>query len=76
MIQILLDIPIVVPVSHDIVWDEQGEVIPGISMTVATHNLTWLKSIVENYGEEFFEKFAIFYIWVLADARGRTPYHP
>lgn len=78
----------VIPASHvayeNIVWDEQGEVIPGISTTVVrripTRNLTWLKSIVENYGKKFFEKFAIFcddwHIWVLADARGRTPYHP
>lgn len=69
--------PIVVPASHvayeNIGWDEQGEVIPGISMTVVrripTRNLTWLKSIVENYGKEFFEKFAIFcddwHIWDL-----------
>lgn len=69
--------PIVVPASHvayeNIGWDEQGEVIPGISMTVIrripTHNLTWLKSIVENYSKEFFEKFAIFcddwHIWDL-----------
>lgn len=69
--------PIVVPASHvayeNIGWDEQGEVIPGISMTVIrripTRNLTWLKSIVENYSKEFFEKFAIFcddwHIWDL-----------
>lgn len=69
--------PIVVPASHvayeNIGWDEQGEVIPGISMTVVrripTRNLTWLKSIVENYSKEFFEKFAIFcddwHIWDL-----------
>lgn len=51
---------------------------------IPTNNLTWLKSIVENYGKEFFEKFAIFcddwhiwdLHWVLADARGRTPHHP
>lgn len=68
--------PIVVPAYENIVWDEQGEVIPGISTTVVrripTRNLTWLKSIVENYGKEFFEKFAIFcddwHIWDL-----RTP---
>lgn len=69
--------PIVVLASHvayeNIGWDEQGEVIPGISMTVVrripTRNLTWLKSIVENYSKEFFEKFAIFcddwHIWDL-----------
>ena len=58
--------PIVVPAYENIGWDEQGEVIPGISMTVVrripTRNLTWLKSIVENYGKEFFEKFAIFFV--------------
>lgn len=69
--------PMVIPASHvayeNIAWDEQGEVIPGISTTVVrripTRNLTWLKSIVENYGKEFFEKFAIFcddwHIWDL-----------
>lgn len=67
----------VIPASHvayeNIVQDEQGEVIPGISTTVVrripTRNLTWLKSIVENYDKEFFEKFAIFcddwHIWDL-----------
>lgn len=67
----------VIPASHvtyeNIAWDEQGKVIPGISPTVVrripTRNLTWLKSIVENYGKEFFEKFAIFcddwHIWDL-----------
>lgn len=80
--------PIVVPASHvayeNIGWDEQGEVIPGISTTVVqripTRNLTWLKSIVENYGKEFFEKFAIFcddwHIWDLHEDNigfSRTP---
>nr|DAV01757.1 MAG TPA: hypothetical protein [Caudoviricetes sp.] len=36
---------------------------------IPTRNLTWLKSIVENYSKEFFEKFAIFcddwHIWDL-----------
>lgn len=61
--------PLVVPSSHiayeNIAWDEQGEVIPGIPTT----NLTWLKSLAENYGAETFEKFAIFcddwHIWDL-----------
>ena len=58
--------PIVVPAYENIGWDEQGEV---ISMTVVRRNLTWLKSIVENYSKEFLEKFAIFcddwHIWDL-----------
>ena len=69
--------PIVVPASHiayEVVrCDRQDEVIPGVPMAtmrrIPTHNLTWLKSIVENYGKEFFEKFAIFcddwHIWDL-----------
>lgn len=80
--------PMVIPASHvayeNIVWDEQGEVIPGISTTVVrripTRNLTWLKSIVENYDKEFFEKFAIFcddwHIWDLHEDNigfSRTP---
>lgn len=69
--------PLVVPASHiayeTIPWNEQNEVIPGISMTVVrripTDNLTWLKSLAENYGTETFERFAIFcddwHIWDL-----------
>lgn len=69
--------PLVVPSSHiayeNIAWDEQGEVIPGIPMTIVrripTTNLTWLKSLAENYGAETFERFAIFcddwHIWDL-----------
>ena len=47
---------------------------------IPTRNLTWLKSIVENYGKEFFEKFAIFcddwHIWDLHEDNigfSRTP---
>lgn len=69
--------PLVVLSSHTvyktIAWDEQNEVIPGIPMTIVrripTTNLTWLKSLAENYGAEIFEKFAIFcddwHIWDL-----------
>lgn len=69
--------PLVIPSSHTacetIFWDEQDEIIPGIPIAIIrripTTNLTWLKSIVENYGEEFFKKFAIFcddwHIWDL-----------
>lgn len=68
--------PMVIPASHAAYENIRGSEetpIPNISMTVIrripTNNLTWLKSIVENYGEEFFEKFAIFcddwHIWDL-----------
>lgn len=68
--------PMVIPTSHVAYENIRGSEetpIPNISMTVIrripTNNLTWLKSIVENYGEEFFEKFAIFcddwHIWDL-----------
>ena len=71
--------PIVIPASHVnckmIPWDAQGEVIPGIAKIamrrIPTSNLTWLRSIVEHYGKDFFEKFAIFcddwHIWDLHD---------
>lgn len=69
--------PLVIPSSHiayeTIAWDIQNEIIPGIPMTVMrripTTNLTWLKSLAENYGTEIFERFAIFcddwHIWDL-----------
>lgn len=68
--------PMVIPASHVAYENIRGSEetpIPNISMTVIrripTNNLTWLKSIVENYGKEFFEKFAIFcddwHIWDL-----------
>ena len=69
--------PLVIPSSHiayeTITWDTQNEVIPGIPMTVMrripTTNLTWLKSLAENYGAETFKRFAIFcddwHIWDL-----------
>ena len=67
--------PIVIPASHVncemIPWNAQGEIIPGIMRRIPTSNLTWLRSIVEHYGKDFFEKFAIFcddwHIWDLHD---------
>ena len=68
--------PLVIPASHidyENIRNSTETPIPNIPMTVIrripTNNLTWLKSIVENYGEEFFKKFAIFcddwHIWDL-----------
>lgn len=53
------------------------EIQPIVVRRIPTRNLTWLKSIVENYGKEFFEKFAIFcddwHIWDLHIGFLRTP---
>ena len=68
--------PMVIPASHiayENIWDFEENPIPSVPMSVirriSTYNSTWLKSIVENYGEEFFKKFAIFcddwHIWDL-----------
>ena len=65
--------PMVIPASHVAYENIGGFKEVSIPMTVIrripTNNLTWLKSIVENYGEEFFKKFAIFcddwHIWDL-----------
>ncbi len=69
--------PLVIPSSSHIAyetisWNKQDKIM-GIPITVIrripTNNLTWLKSIINNYGKEFFEKFAIFcdnwHIWDL-----------
>lgn len=79
--------PMVIPASH-VAYENIGgfeeNPIPNIPITtirrIPTNNLTWLKSIVENYGKEFFEKFAIFcddwHIWDLHEDNigfSRTP---
>lgn len=69
--------PLVIPSSHityeTTSWNKQDEIILGVPITVVrripTANLTWLKSLVENYGIDTFKRFAIFcddwHIWDL-----------
>lgn len=69
--------PLVIPSFHityeTTSWNKQDEIILGVPITVVrripTANLTWLKSLVENYGIDTFKRFAIFcddwHIWDL-----------